>query len=290
MMKNSLKPLLSLSLAASLAFGLAACSPKPEPTPSPSPTNSATSTPSPSVSASPTPSATAPTVDPSALPTYSNTAANELEEAKLAFPDVEAGDGASKEDIQLAMLGAYRYVNTIYNSGYLANGSWVKNGATSQELVKLFGKDWSEDYRAEIEVLVDTFHNGENEEIKNKAAKDIMNHFFYFIPYDGVEVPKDCSENSAGVASCLVGESLEYTAPPSSRVNTATGSIYVDVYFDAKMRIIKDGVQGVTPIRYHVQLEMKKNPHPDAANLRYTYIVNELGGDWNIDEWHEGAK
>jgi hypothetical protein len=231
-----------------------------------------------------------PSDDPTVIPSYSGTAEKELKEAQEAFPDVKATDGASKEDIQLAMAQAYRYVSTIYNSGYLMNGSWVKNGADSQELVKLFGKDWSDDYRLKLEVLIDTFHNGETEEVRNKAAKDLMNHFFYFTPYEGAAVPKTCGENTVGVGSCLVGEKLDFTAEPSYRVNKATGNIYVDVYFDAKMRIIKDGVTGVTPIRYHVQLEMKKNPHPDAANLRYAYIVNDLGGDWNIDEWHEGVK
>jgi hypothetical protein len=292
MMKNSLKPLLSLSLAASLAFGLAACSHKSEPTPSPTSTPSSTA---PTSTASPTAQATEqattrPTVDPTAAPKYSGTAETELEEAKQAFPDVEAVDGATKEDVQLAMLGAYRYVNTIYNSGYLMNGSWVKNGADSQELVKLYGKDWSDDYRLKLEVLIDTYHNGETEEAKTKAAKDLMNHFFYFTPYEGAEIPKDCSENTVGVSSCLVNGKLEFTAEPAYQVKKDSGSIYVDVYFDAKMRILKDGVQGVTPIRYHVQLEMKKNPYPDAANLRFAYIVNDLGGDWNIDEWREGVK
>lgn len=284
MMKKPFKSLLSLSLAASFAFGLTSCSHDPGPMPSPAPTTSTAS-----ASPNPTETATVPSKD-SSSPAPASTPINEAQEAQKAFPDIQATDGASKEDIQLAMSSAYRYVNTAYNSGYLINGSWVKNGADSQELVKMFGKDWSDDYRLKVEVLVDAFHNGETDDAKNKAAKDLMNHMFYFTPYDGVEIPKDCSENNVGVASCLVGEKLDFTAEPSYQVNKETGSIYVNVYFDAKMRIIKDKVPGVTPIRYHVQLEMKKNPNPDVANFRYAYIVNDIGGDWSIDDWHEGVK
>lgn len=283
-MNNSLKPLLSLSLAAALAFGLTGCTNKAEPAPSPTP--SATSTAKPS--AAPTSSAT-PTQSPSASESVPPAQAlNELEEAQKAFPDVKAEGNFSKEDIQLAAFGASRYTNTVYNSGYLANGSWVKNGADSQQLVKLFGKDWSDSYRQKIEQLVARTQTGTDEE-KNTAAKELLVHFFFF-DNTKLTLPDDCSDNNVGADSCLVDGKLVSDKEITYQVNHDTGSIYVNETFTANVKFVKDGVQGVTPVHYDVQLEMIKNPYPDAENLRYTYIVNDLGGTWKFENWREGEK
>jgi hypothetical protein len=285
MMKNSVKPILSLSLAAALAFGLTGCNNEPEPAPSPTSSSvapTATPKPTPDVSGTTSPSAT-----PNATSSVPATAESELQEAQAAFPNVKVNEGENKEQIQLALLGAQRYVNTVYNSGYLANGSWVKNGADSQELVKLFGKDWSDSYRLKLEALIDDYKNG-NEEIKNQASRDLIVHFFYFDNSGGMTLPKDCNTAAVGVSSCLLDEKLESDTELTYQYNKVTGSIYVNTRFTANVRFIKDGVQGVSPVQYDVQLEMIKNPHPDAENLRYTYIVNDIGGSWNIENWHEG--
>lgn len=280
-MNNSLKPILSLSLAAAFAFGLAGCSNDPEPIPTQSPTTSTSTTPAtPSQTPAPT---TTPTTSASAAPVVVE---NELEEAKKAFPNVEAEGSISKEDIQLAALSATRYVNSIYNSGYLANGSWIKNGGDSQELAKIYGKDWSDSYRVRIESLVDGTKTGSNEE-QTAAAKELLRHFFFY-DNSGMTLPDDCSDNNVGVASCLVGEKLVFDSETTYQVNNETGAVYINVLFTANVKFVKDGVQGVTPVKYDVQLEMIKNPYPDVENFRYAYIVNDLGGNWKIEQWHEG--
>lgn len=282
-MNNSLKPILSLSLAAAFAFGLAGCSNKSEPIPTQSPTTSTSTTPAtPSQSPAPT-STTAPTTSASAAPVVVE---NELEEAKKAFPNVEAEGSISKEDIQLAALSATRYVTSIYNSGYLANGSWIKNGGDSQELAKIYGKDWSDSYRVKIESLVDNTKTGSNEE-QTAAAKELLRHFFFY-DNSGMTLPDDCSDNNVGVASCLVGENLVFDSETTYQVNHETGAVYINMLFTANVKFVKDGVQGVTPVKYDVQLEMIKNPYPDVENFRYAYIVNDLGGNWKIEQWHEG--
>lgn len=280
-MNNSLKPILSLSLAAAFAFGLAGCSNDPEPIPTQSPTTSTSTTPAtPSQTPAPT---TTPTTSASAAPVVVE---NELEEAKKAFPNVEAEGSISKEDIQLAALSATRYVNSIYNSGYLANGSWIKNGGDSQELAKIYGKDWSDSYRVKIESLVDGTKTGSNEE-QTAAAKELLRHFFFY-DNSGMTLPDDCSDNNVGVASCLVGEKLVFDSETTYQVNNETGAVYINVLFTANVKFVKDGVKGVTPVKYDVQLEMIKNPYPDVENFRYAYIVNDLGGNWKIEQWHEG--
>lgn len=288
MMKNSLKPLLSLSLAAALAFGLTACTTNKTPTPSPSPTATETSSPTPSItpSASPTSSAS-----PSSSPEpVRSTAASELKEAQEAFPDLKVNEGENKEDIQLALLAAKRYVNTAYNSGYLANGSWVKNGGTSQELVKLYGKDWSDSYRLKMETIVDEFNTGADQQAQDKAASHLILHMFYFTNPAGFTPPDDCKDNNVGVGSCLVDGKIKQNDEITYQANQETGNVYVNINFTANMRLTKDGVKGITPFNYNVQLEMVKNPYPDAENLRFAYIVNDIGGDWKNDAWHEGEK
>lgn len=277
-MKKSAK-ILSLSLAATFLLGITACSEKnPTPTtPSPTATSSA---PSPSASSSP-----------SSTPTRSDSpiiAGTELKAAKEAFPDVKDEEGAKAEDIQLALYGSQRYINTVYNNGYLANGSWVANGADSQELVTLVGKDWSDSYRAKLESIINQYHHGPDEAAKTSAARDLMLHFFYFDNSEGMTVPDDCKENNVGVASCLVGATIDIKSGPSYQVNKSTGSIYVTTSFTANMRFVKDGIVGVSPVQYEMQLEMIKNPYPDEENLRFAYVVNDLGGSWKIDAWHEG--
>jgi hypothetical protein len=281
-MKSFVKPILSLSLvAAFLAFGLTACSKDASPTPNPSSTNTATP--------SSQQQTMAPTVTPSATSTPTAVfEKKELKEAQEAYPDVEAKEGATKEEIQLALFGANRYINTIYNSGYLANGSWVKNGADSQDLFKLYGQDWSDSYRSKLENLITEYHSADKE-VKDKAAADLMIHFFFF-DGTGLTLPEDCSHNNVGVGSCLVNGQLESDTETTYQVNSVTGHIFVDAKFKANIRLIKDGIAGVTPITYNVQLEMIKNPYPDEENLRYAYIVNDLGGDWKIDKWYEGDK
>lgn len=282
-MNNSLKPILSLSLVATLAFGLAACSKDGESNPVPS---SATNTAS--ASQEPTTAPTS-TIAPSIKPSPKATVGTELETAKKAFPNVEGEGKVSKEEAQLALASAQRYINSIYNSGYLANGSWVKNGADSQELYKLFGRDWSDSYRLKLETLIDDFQKGNTEE-KNKAANDLLTNFFFFDNSGGLQLPKDCNMNQIGVSSCLVNEKLESSTEMTYQVNKETGNVYVNAHFTANVRFIKDGVQGISPVQYDVQLEMIKNPYPDEENLRYAYIVNDIGGNWKIDKWHEGEK
>jgi hypothetical protein len=287
MMKNSLKPLLSLSLAAALAFGLTACSKNEEPASPPTPSNTASTTaPSPTASSSPsiTPS-------PSASSTQSNTAdtaANELKEAQEAFPELKVSEGQDKEQIQLALLSAKRYVKTVYNSGYLTNGSWIKNGGTSQELVKLYGKDWSDSYRLKMESLVEEFHNGSDQAAQDEAASHLILNMLYFTNTSDMTLPDNCNANNVGVGSCLVNGSLEQDGEMTYQADPKTGKVYVNVNFTANVRFIKDGVQGVSPFKYKIQLEMIKNPYPDAENLRYAYIVNDIGGDWKIETWHKG--
>lgn len=288
MMKNSMKPLLSLSLAAALAFGLSACSKNdtPSPTPSASPTVTlpeATSSSSPSPVPSNTPST-------SVAPTKTATAADELKEAQEAFPDLQVNEGENKEQIQLALLSAKRYVNSAYNSGYLANGSWIKNGGTSQELVKLYGKDWSDSYRSKMESIVDEFHNGADQETQDKAASHLILNLLYFTNQSDMTLPSDCNANNVGVGSCLVNGKIEQDGEITYQADKESGKVYVNVSFTANVRFIKDGVQGVSPFKYKIQLEMIKNPYPDAENLRYAYVVNDIGGDWKIDTWHEGEK
>ena len=185
-------------------------------------------------------------------------------------------------------MGATRYVNSVYNSGYLANGSWLKNGGDSQELATLHSKDWSDLYRAKIESLTERTKTG-SEEDQKLASEELLVHFFY---YDNksthLQLPDDCKDNSVGVASCLVGENLVSDSETTYQVNYDTGTVYIGMTFTANVRFIKDGVRGVTPIKYDVQLEMIKNPYPDEANLRYAYIVNDLGGSWKMGDWHEG--
>lgn len=282
-MNNSLKPILSLSLVATLAFGLAACSKDVESSPTPS-SSSSPSTTSQAPTAPPTSVAT-----PSAKPSQSVATGTELEIAKKAFPNAEGEGKVTKEEVQLALASAQRYTNSIYNSGYLANGSWVKNGADSQELYKLFGRDWSDAYRLKLETLIDDFQKGSTEE-KDKAANDLLTNFFFFDNSGGLQLPKDCNMNQVGVSSCLVNEKLESTTDMTYQVNKETGSIYVNAHFTANVRFVKGGVQGVSPVQYDVQLEMIKNPYPDEENLRYAYIVNDIGGNWKIDKWHEGDK
>lgn len=277
-MMKTLKPILSLSLVATFSFGLVACNPdKGEPTPEATSSSPATS--APSTSPSPGATSSAPAADPSAAPMPL-----ESEQAQKVFSDIEvdAADGLTKEDIQLSLLGADRYVNNMYNNGYLANGSWATNGADSEELVKSFGKDWSDSYRAKVEGLIEKYKNGEE-----KASENLLNHFFY---YDGetLTLPEDCNDNNLAANSCLVGGLVESNSDMTYQVNKETKAVYVNTSFTANVRFIKDGVQGVSPVKYNLQLEMIKNPYPDEENLRYAYIVNDLGGSWSIDNWHEG--
>lgn len=275
-MKTSQK-ILSLSLAATFAFGLSACSQD-------EPDSVTPSTPTATESVAPSPT-TAPPTSLEEVPTYEATP--ELEEAQKAFPDVKDEEGATKEEIQLALFGAQRYTNSIYNSGYLANGSWVENGADSQELVKLFGKDWSDSYRAKLEGIINQLNNGSDEAAKNDAARDLMLHFFYFDNSGPLQIPASCEDNNQGVASCLASGHIE-NKDLTYQVNKGNGSIYVNTTFTANMQFEKDGVPGVSPIQYEIQLEMTKNPYPDEDNLRFAYIVNDIGGSWSIDKWHEG--
>lgn len=274
-MKTSQK-ILSLSLAATFVFGLSACS-KDEPD------SVAPSKPAATESAAPSPTAAPTSLD--EVPTYKGSP--ELEEAQKAFPGIEDIEGATKEDIQLALYGAQRYTNGIYNSGYLANGSWVENGADSQELVKLFGKDWSDSYRAKLEGLINQYHNGKDEAAKNDAARDLMLHFFYFDNSGPLTIPPLCQGNNQGAASCLANGQIE-DKDITYQVHESNGTIYVNKVFTANMQFEKDGVPGVSPVQYEIQLEMIKNPYPDEENLRFAYIVNDIGGSWKIDNWHEG--
>lgn len=276
-MMKTLKPILSLSLVATFSFGLVACNPdKGEPTPE---VTSSPTTATPSGTPSPDATSSAPAADPSAAPIP-----KESEQAQKAFSDIEvdAADGVTKEDIQLSLLGADRYVTTMYNNGYLANGSWVANGADSGELVKTFGKDWSDSYRAKLEILIEKYKNSEE-----NANENLLNHFFY---YEGetLTLPEDCNDNNIAANSCLVGGAIESNSDMTYQVNRETKAVYVNISFTANVRFIKDGVEGISPVKYNLQLEMIKNPYPDEENLRYAYIVNDLGGSWSIDDWHEG--
>lgn len=283
-MNNSVKPILSLSLAAALVFGLAACNKPADPTSTPSATTSssqpATQSPSSTPTTTPTPTPSE-SVKPAAI-------GNELKEAQETFPNIEVAEGVDKREVQLAMLSAKRYVDGIYNSSYLANGSWVKNGTDSQELVKLFGKDWSDSYRSKIEGLVAGIHAPTKEE-RNSSAQDLLRHFFFY-DNSGMTSPDNCSSKTVGVSSCLVNGLIDYNSEMTYQVNKDNGSIYINMTFTDNVKFVKDGVPGVTPVHYDIQLEMIKNPYPDEENLRYAYIVNDLGGDWAIDKWHEGEK
>lgn len=283
MMKNFVKPILNLSLVAALAFGVTSCSSGPTPNANPTLTTEATASSTPTPVTSDRSTSSMPSSDPSS----SSGVVNELQAAQKAFPDIQVVDGANKEDTQLAMFGAQRYINSIYNSGYLANGSWVKNGASSQELVKLFGKDWSDAYRAKLEKLIEDATNG-TPDIKTQAAKDLMLNFFYFDNTGKITLPEDCSQNNFGAASCLVQGKLDGNTPMTYQVNKTTGAIYINAVFTANVRGIKDGIEGISPVQYNLQLEMIKNPYPDAKNFRYAYIVNDIGGSWHIDAWHKG--
>lgn len=276
-MKSSVKPILSLSLVAVLAFGLTACSKDAAPTPNPTATTTTSPSPQPT---------DAPTTSPSATSTAFEK--QELKQAKEAFPDIEVQEGENKEEIQLAVFGANRYINSIYNSGYLANSSWVKNGADSQELFKIYGKDWSDDYRGKLESLIEDYHSADDE-VKTKAERELFLHFFY---YDGTSLtaPADCDDNSVTALSCLVNEKLESDTDITYQYNPTTGHVLVNANFTANVRLVKDGVNGVTSVTYNVQLDMIKNPYPDEENFRYAYIVNDVGGEWTNSKWHEGEK
>jgi hypothetical protein len=287
MMNTSTKSLLSLSLAAALAFGLSACSKDNTPDPTPSPSISSAK---PTITASPSASSSAsPTPTNSSVPSVSYSADSELKEAQEAFPNLKVNEGEDKEQIQLALLAAKKYVNTAYNSGYLANGSWIKNGGSSQELVKLYGKDWSDSYRLKIEEMVDEFHNGADQAKQDEAASHLILNMLYFTNQQGFTLPEDCNANNIGVSSCLVNGEIVQDGDMTYQAN-ANGNVYVNVNFTANVRFIKDGIQGVSPFKYKVQLEMVKNPYPDAENLRFAYVVNDIGGDWKIETWHEGEK
>lgn len=280
MIKKSSKPILILSLAAVLCFGVVSCSNNSE-APKPTASPSVTSIPAGSPSAGTTPSA---------LPTESSsTASKELSEAQKALPNLKVNAGENKEDILLAVYGASRYVNTIYNSGYLANGSWAKNGADSQELYKVYGKDWSDSYRAKMESIISDYHSTDSETQK-EAAKLLMYNMFYSDDSMGnnIKTPDDCSQNNVGATSCLVGGNVILDKEITYQVNHNNGNIIVGIAFTDNLRLINNGVEGITPIHYNMQLEMMKNPYPDEQNLRFAYIVNDIGGQWTIDSWHKG--
>lgn len=283
-MKSSIKPLLSLSLVAVLGFGLVGCN---NDTPTPEPTSKPTA--SSTQSAAPT---STPTQTSTAKPTESATDApvpvkGELEQAQAAFPNPDVVQGATKEEAQLVLNSASRYIKDIYNSGYVTNGSWFANGADAQELVNLYGQYWSDTYRAKVEALVNTVKTEPEPTLKAQAENDLLlSIFFYDNSNKAMKLPDSCNQNNQGAASCLKGGSI--TDITLNYTKNKEGVFYVGATFTANVKFVKDGKQGISPVKYDVQLEMIKNPYPDAENLRYAYIVNDIGGQWNINNWQEG--
>lgn len=276
----------SLSLAAALALSLAACSDHvgtSVPTSSPSATVSPSSSPSVSPTATPTPTATTPAATGSTADT-----SNELAEAKKAFPNLQVKDEQNKDDVLLATYDAVRYVDTVFNSGYLANGSWAKNGASGEQLYKIFGNNWSDTFRAKMDGMVADYHSSDAA-TQVKAQKELLYYMFFTDSQMGsFQFPDDCSQNNVGANSCLVGNKPTIDKEVTYQINPSNGSIYVNVTFTGNLRVINGGVEGVSAVHYDLQLEMVKDQYPDAKNLRYAYVVNDIGGSWNIDSWHKG--
>lgn len=275
------KSVFSLSLVAALSLSLAACSDHPSP-------SVPTSSPSSSISPSAVPSATStPASTPSATGSVADTS-TELAEAKKAFPDLKVTDEQNKDNVFLATYDAVRYVDTIYNSGYLANGSWAKNGASGVELYKIYGNNWSDTFRAKMDGMIADYHSSDAT-TQSKAQMSLLYHMFFTDNKMGAfQFPDDCNQNNIGANSCLVGNKPTFDKEVTYQINPSNGSIYINTAFTLTLRVIKDGVEGISAVHYDVQLEMVKNQHPDAKNLRYAYVVNDIGGSWNIDSWHKG--
>lgn len=273
----------SLSLAAALAFSLAACS-----------DNSNSTVPSATPSVAVTPSS-GPSVTPTTIPTPTSTASDavtdtskELEEAKKAFPNLKVSDEKNRDNVFLATYGAVRYVNTIYNSGYLSNGSWAKNGASGEQLYKMFGNSWSDTFRAKMDGMISDYHSSDTD-TQTKAQKSLLYYMFFTDSKMGsFQFPEDCDQNNVGANSCLADNKPVVDKEVTYQINPTNGSVYVNIAFTDNLRVINNGVEGISAVHYDLQLEMVRNLHPDAKNLRYAYVVNDIGGSWTIDSWKKG--
>lgn len=273
------KRFIALSLAATFSFGIVSCdkgSSGDAPTPAPS---------SPSASSSPSATPSAQPSDPAILQgegVPADTAETELSKAKEAFPDINE-DGEEKEKVQLALFNATRYVNSIYDSGYLANGSWVENGADAQELFELYGHNWSDDYRAKNDLLIYDFKNAEDSDARNEAETDLLRKMF-FLNSDTLKPADTCNENSVSAPSCLT-EPIILSDMSYSKYDD--GVILVEAKFSLNIATKKDGKLGAVSMDYDIWLEMTENPYPDVENLRYSWIVDDLGGSWKTNGWTE---
>lgn len=274
---NTTKKLITLSLAATFAFGLVSCNKgsEDEPKPTASPSASPSSSPSTSPSSSPLP--TGPIEEAEQAP--ADTAESELQKAQEAFPDVE--DGPDKEKIQLALFNATRYINAIYDNGYLASGSWVKDGADAQKLYELQGHNWSDDYRAKLDLIIHDYKNGVDAETKETAESDLLRHFF-FLSNTTLQPSDKCSVGGVGAPSCLTDQ---ISLADMFFTKYDNGNILVETKFTLNVETKKDGKSGTIPIDYTIWLEMTENPYPDVENLRYSYIVQDLGGGWKSHGW-----
>ena len=269
-------------MAAAFAFGLTSCSKDPEPEP-PKPSASATASPSPSPS--PSPSEAGPTLGPEDE-APEDTAETELKKAREMFPNIDE-EGEQKDNVQLALFNATRYVDSIYDNGYLANGAWDKDGADSQRLYELHGHNWTDDYRGKIDSIISDYKDGETQEIKDDAAKTLLTHFFYLNDVGSLSASADCETPDESAPSCLTErieiKDMQYTIFDD-------GNIAVDGKFTINVKTKKDGVEGIVPIDYTVWLEMTKNPYPDVENFRYTWIVQDAGGGWKSGGWSAKEK
>ena len=204
----------------------------------------------------------------------------ELEEAQKAFPDVTQGsDGATKEEIQLALYSAARYVDNIYDDNYLANGSWATDGYDFNVIKDKYEKYWDVAYSSYLQSLVTDVQNN-----KADANRDLIQAMFFFDPAgQNLTIADDCIAGGT-LNSCLKDGVLVYDTGWNYRVSE-DGSIFTSVGITANVRFVKDGVEGVSPVRYNLELQMVPNPRVDEAADYPAYITRGVTGDWRINEW-----
>ena len=220
----------------------------------------------------------------------------EAEEAVLLFPDVEAMEHFTKQEVQLALLTSSNYINRAMSTPYFADGSFEEEGLLETKAAEYFAQyftpaAWS-DFVLGLQDREATFDNGKEEFINQYMG------LVYFPNLRGADpadwLPEGCRLDSLNehpsvgedvISNCFSG--VQSTSDPKYFESEDGEHITFEANATVNPIFFVDEKRGFRPTTIVFKLYLEKNLNADWANEIPSMVISGFSNTAEWESWRE---
>lgn len=183
----------------------------------------------------------------------------ELAEAQLAFPNVNATPLHTKEEIQLAMYSAYKYINMSLSDTYLLSGDFITEGYPADYFERSYRTQFTVQGYSQIANSLANVTSAD-EAIADESYLNLLRIAnIENVSGSGYSQPEECA---AAIKSCLLNEQVNFG--DFKYDDSIDGRVMVTVQATSKpMYINASNESGYLTNVYDFQFFMIPNDNPD---------------------------